>query len=85
MNWTIRKNVHDLEFQKLLSEYNLWSSSSFVVTLAVMGFFYQVLQLQLSLLVLGGFGTYFLFDYKKRQTESKLYAKLADIKALSLS
>ena len=83
VNWTIQKNVHDLEYQKLLAEYNLWASSSFVVTLTVMGFFYQILDINLSLLLLGGFVVYYLFDYKKTQAEAKLQMKLVRIKALS--
>ena len=82
VNWTIEKNVHDLEYQRLLTEYNLWASSSFIVTLAVMGFFYQVLELNLSLLLLGGFTVYYLFNYKKAQIEEKLQMKLARIRTL---
>ena len=83
VTWAIEKNIQDLEYQKLLAEYNLWASSTFVITFTVMGLFYQVFELNVSLILLSGFVVYYLFNSKKVQTEAKLQTKLAYIKTLA--
>ncbi len=80
-NWEIIKNVIDLEYRKLLHEYNAILIAITSVTIGVLAFVYNTTKnLTFSLIVVGV--TYIVLDSKKEEVSQKLNFKIKEAKSL---
>ena len=80
-NWEIVKNVIDLEYRKLLYEYNATLIAITSVTLGLLAFVYNTTKnLLFSFIVIGI--TYIVLDSKREEVSQKLNLKINEAKKL---
>ncbi|MBI2671696.1 hypothetical protein HYX16_02065 [Candidatus Woesearchaeota archaeon] len=81
-NLEIIKNIKDLEYNKLLYEYNAWLFASFTIVLGLLGFMYSVTN---NLIFSSGLSLFTLFIIANRIDEKseELNKKVSEIKSLS--
>ena len=80
-NWEIIKNVIDLEYRKLLHEYNAILIAITSVTIGILVFVYNTTRnVAFSLIVVGI--VYIVLDLKREEISQKLNLKIKEAKSL---
>ncbi len=80
-NWEIAKNVIDLEYKKLLHEYNAYLIAMTSVTIGLLAFAYNItkdLFSSLTLVVI----VYLALDSRREEVSQKLNLKIKEAKSL---
>lgn len=78
----IRKNIKDLEYKKLLSDYNASLAAIISVSLGSIGISYQISENWIFSLVSGTF-VLFTTNFLRKNISQKLKSKLEEIKTLA--
>ncbi len=82
--WEIKKNIHDLKYQRTLSEHNVWMASSFILSFSVIGVMYEVFSVRsVVLLTVLGSAIFLIVNKQKVEAERKLDKITAEIEQLS--
>lgn len=82
-NWEIAINVIDLEYRKLLHEYNATLIAITSVTIGLLAFVYNVTKnLLFSFMVIGV--VYIILDSKREEFSQKLYSKIKEAKSIKI-
>ena len=80
-NWEIAKNVIDLEYRKLLHEYNAYLITMTSVTISLLAFAYNITKDLISSLTLVVI-VYLALDSKREEASQKLNLKIREAKSL---
>lgn len=77
--WEIQKNIVDLEYKKLLQEYNAWLIALISVTLGLLGFIYNSTK-DISIALFWSVITVIVLNSKRENKSGELKNKIEEIK-----
>ena len=78
----INKNIKDLEYKKLLNEYNAWLIALISISVAILGFMYTVTN-DITFSFLSALTSLFAINVKREEKSEELKEKIVEIKNLA--